>query len=113
MRGQEQIIAARMAGKKPSIVFLNDYPCKTDWFETGEHVTVCTDGDLMTSMDFRFLIGLRVSISALTEQRAKAIFERVKQAGAGVVAACHVQEHQHPLDAAGWSFVYHKELVNG
>ena len=113
MRGQERIIAARMEGKKPTIVFLNDYPCKTNWFETGDHATISTDCDSLSSMDFRFLVGLSVSISAMTEMRAKALFERVKAAGAGVVAACHIQEHLHPLSADGWSSVYRKEVANG
>lgn len=112
MRGHEKVIEARIAGKKPNIVFLNDYPCKTNWFETGEHATVSTDCDSISSLDLRFLVGLRVSISALTEQRAKALFERVKAAGAAVVAACHVQD-LNPLDASGWVNVYHKEAANG
>lgn len=112
MRGQEHIIAARIGGKKPPFVFINDYPCKTDWFENSDHATVCTHGDSLSSMDFRFLTGLKVSISANSEQRAKALFERIKDAGATTVAACHIQAQQHALDQSGWSSVWSREVSN-
>ena len=110
MRGQEKIIEIRASRKKPPFVFVNDYPCKTDWFEWNEHATVCTHGDSLSSMDFRFLIDLNVSISALSESRAKAIFEKVKDAGAAIVAACHVQSEKHPLEQAGWTGLWHKDV---
>jgi DNA (cytosine-5)-methyltransferase 1 len=36
MKGHNTIIASRLCRNKPPFVFVNDYPCKTDWFETGE-----------------------------------------------------------------------------
>lgn len=113
MRGHLEIIAARIDGKKPPFVFINDFPCSTDWLEFGEHATVCTHGDLLSSMDFRFLTGLKVSISAHSEHRAKALFERIKGMGATHVAACHVQAEKHALDQAGWASVWCKESSNG
>lgn len=106
MKGQEKIIACRMAGAVPPFVFVNDYPCKTDWFEFCEHATVCTANDTLSSMDFRFLTGLRVSISATTEERAKALFDRIKAAGAVAVAACHVQTEKPWFDQSGWCEVF-------
>lgn len=111
MRGHDQIIANRLNGFVPSIVFLNDYPCKTDWFDHREHATVCTHGDLLSSMDLRFLTGLKVSISATTEARAKALFKKAKESGAAVVAACHINATEHCLDQTGWSDVFHMEEV--
>jgi hypothetical protein len=113
MRGHGKIIEARMAGQKPPFVFINDYPCKTDWFECHDHATVSTHGDAIHNLDFRFLINLKVSISASTEERAKALFERIKDAGAAVVAACHVQPHLHPEEQSGWAFVWRKEVQHG
>jgi hypothetical protein len=113
MRGHGKIIEARMKRKVPPFVFVNDYPCKTDWFEYGEHATVCTAGDALSGMDFRFLTELKVSISALSEGRAKAIFERVKAAGASVVAACHVVDGCSHHEQTGWSQVWRKEVANG
>jgi len=57
MRGQDQIIQNRMDGKAPSIVFVNDYPCKTDWFEHGEQATICTHKDALRNLDMRFFGG--------------------------------------------------------
>ena len=116
MRGQTEIINARLAGQTPKFVFVNDYPCKTDWFEYREHATVCTHGDMLSSIDFRFLRGLRVSISASTENRAKALFALAKEAGASAVGACHVQDDKPAWDQSGWTeifFAEQKEAVCG
>ena len=111
MRGHENLIRMRVEGLRPKIVFVNDYPCKTDWFDHKEHATVCTENDPLSSLDLRFLVGLRVSISATTESRAKALFERVKAAGAAVVAAVHVQHEKHHTAQSGWCEVFKKEVM--
>jgi hypothetical protein len=111
MRGHGKIIEMRMAGKTPPFVFVNDYPCKTDWFDVGDHATVCTHGDSVSSIDMRFLVGLRVSISATSEGRAKALFESAKRAGAAVVAACHVKPERHQFDQDGWVEIFRKEVA--
>ena len=114
MRGHENIIRMRQAGKRPAFVFVNDWPCDTEWFETGEHVTVCTDGDPMSSLDLRFLIGLRVSVSAHTEERAKALFEACKDAGVEMVGAVHVKSNRRPWEQDGWVEVWKaEEVVHG
>lgn len=106
MKGQEQIIKARIAGAKPAFVFVNDYDCPTDWFEYNDHATVCTAGDNIQALDFRFLVGCKVSISSESESRAKSLFEAIKGAGAGVVAACHMQCEKHASNQAGWHDVW-------
>ena len=111
MRGQDRIISQRMNGYVPSIVFLNDYPCKTDWFDHKEHATVCTSMDALSSLDLRFLVGLRVSITATTLDRAQSLFERTKLAGASVVAACHLQPGVHHTQQNGWTEIFYKEEV--
>lgn len=113
MKGHGKIIEARLAGKKPPFVFLNDYPCKTDWFEFAEHATVCTHGDSINSLDMRFLAGLAVSVSATEENRAKALSDACKAHGARVVAACHVLSSAHSQKQTGWTDVWHKEKANG
>lgn len=107
MRGQEGVIAIRKAGKKPEIVFINDYPCQTNWLENSDHATVCTAGDSLSDMDFWFVVGLTVSISGTTEARAKALAEMCKAAGAEVVASCHVKPMQ-PWEQNGWSEIWRK-----
>lgn len=114
MKGHTEIIELRKRGIKPNIVFLNDYPCKdTDWFENNDHATVCTHGDPLSSLDLRYLVGMRVSITALTEARAKALYRLAIEAGADTVAAGHTQAGVAPHKQSGWSQVYHKELKNG
>ena len=111
MKGHDNLIALRHSGKVPKIVFLNDYPCKTDWFESWDHVTVSTAGDALSSLDLRFLTGLKVSISSESEGRAKALFAKAKWFGAKTVAACHTQPTQ-PHRQTGWTDVYHAPEVN-
>lgn len=85
MRGHETLIQLRAAGRTPKFVFVNDYPCKTDWFHWGDHATVSVAGDPIESIDFRFVKGLKVSISASNKTRAKALFELAKASGAKTV----------------------------
>lgn len=104
MRGHERLIEYRLKGKAPRLVFVNDYPCKTDWHENpGDAVTICTHGDPIETLDLRFLVGLRVSISTPSEKRAKTLFERVKKAGASAVAVCHVQTDRKPWEQNGYA----------
>lgn len=106
MKGHAKIIEARLAGKVPPFVFINDYPCETDWFEFGDHATVCTHGDSIASLDFRFLVGTKVSITADSEARAKALFERAKAAGAVIVGAGHCTPTRN-----GWCEIWHKDAA--
>jgi hypothetical protein len=55
----------------------------------------------------RFLTGLTVSVSSLTEKRAKALFNACKKAGAKTVGAVHVQADKNIWDQSGWCEVYH------
>lgn len=115
MRGHEAIIAMRQAGRRPAFVFVNDWPCDTDWHLHGDHATVCTAGDVVQLLDLRFLVGLRVSVSASSEVRAQALFDHCKAAGAACVAAVHVDSSRQPWDQHGWSGVWHKpaEVAHG
>lgn len=110
MRGHERLIEARINRKSvDGVVFINDYPCKTDWVNWGDSVTVCTVGDIVQTLDLRFLIGLKVSISSQSEIRAKALFEKCKASGAEVVAACHVQPDKRVFEQSGWCEMWRKE----
>lgn len=124
MHGHEPIIAMRLAGTAPQFIFVNDYPDATarDWQNPGEkygevwtpdHATVCTFGDKASALDFRFMTGLKVSITATTEGRAKALFELAKASGAVTVAACHSDPDKSPIGQTGWQEVWNKEAVNG
>jgi hypothetical protein len=104
MRGHEKIIEMRRNRFAPKIVFVNDWPCKTDWFEHQDHATVCTHGDSIEALDLRFLVGLTVSISSHVEVRAKALAKACREACAATVAACHIQPGV--LHGSGWVEVW-------
>lgn len=116
MRGHEPIIKMRLRGKKPAVVFLNDCPCTTsrDWHNPGEkygevwpadHASVCTHGDPLSSLDLRFLVGVRVHVASVSEGRAKALFEKVKGVGAAMVVASS--------QGSGDILFFEQEKVNG
>ena len=111
MHGHEDIIRLRLRGSAPKFVFINDYQCKTDWFDFGDHATVCTAGDSIASLDLRFVAGLQVSLTALTERRAKALAKACKDAGATVVAACHIDPSVPAHKQTGWMEVWRAEEV--
>jgi hypothetical protein len=110
MRGHEHIIAMRMSGTSPEWVFINDYPSPTDWHVFGDHPTVCTHDDVISRLDLRFIVGLKVSISSTDEARAKALFDAAQQAGSHLVGACHVQPDKYPHAQDGWACVWEKSV---
>ena len=109
MLGHAQIIAMRKSGKRPEIVFLNDFPCKTDWAEHGEYATVqIMSHESIESLDLRFLVGLTVSVAGNTEHRAKRLFEACKLAGASTVAACGPTAASDHYAENTWSDLWQK-----
>ena len=108
MNGQEQIISMRRAGRRPSTVFLNDFPCPTDWAALGDHPTIDVHGEQPEWLDLRFLVGLTVSISAATEKRGRRFMDACKKAGAAVVGAGS-NEFKDGRFQAVWSDVWRKE----
>jgi hypothetical protein len=111
MQGQEHIVNMRKHGATPKIVFLNDWLCDTDWYETGDAATVCVHGDSIKMLDLRFLVGLKVSISSESEIRAKALFNTCKAAGCKTVAACHTPKGETSRNPTGWAEVWHSEVA--
>lgn len=106
MRGHEKLIAMRQRGLRPAIVFVNDFLCPTDWFETGDrHVTVSVAGDALHRADLRFLVGLTVSATSYDEARAKALLQACQRAGAAVVGVGHCLG-DGPLRGTGWFEVW-------
>ena len=91
MKGHEHILTLRKQRLKPVIIFLNDYPCKTDWAETEDHATVCIHGDPVETLDLRFLEGCVVSVSTDNENRAKALLDACKKAKANKVLVVEVE----------------------
>jgi hypothetical protein len=113
MRGHEQIIAMRKAGKRPGIVFLNDQPSlpgELDWAQFGEHATVEVYGDTPEALDLRYLIGLTVSITGSSVERAKRFMEACKAAGAETVAAGYSECISGRFEGV-WSEVWRQEVA--
>lgn len=122
MRGHEAIIELRRRGVSPGTVFINDYPCDTDWFNPGakygqvwpsDHATVCTADDAIELLDVRFLVGLTVIACSESESRAKALFERAKSSGAKTVVAFHTVGSTRRDTKTGWHEIYRREYCNG
>lgn len=125
MRGHAPILRMRMAGMRPAIVFLSDFMTtkSKDWHDPGarygevwpaDHATVEIEStENIATLDLRFLAGVRVSISCQTEQRAKALAEACKRAGAITVAATHTYFVSPHRCESGWTEIWHKEAVNG
>lgn len=123
MRGHIPILKMRLQRKRPSIVFFGDFeePTSKDWHDPGakygetwkpDHATVQVEPtDRIGSLDLRFLAGCRVSITGTTEQRAKAMFEACKRAGAVTVAAAHIIFTNDYLCKSGWTEIYQKEVA--
>ena len=121
MRGHSPILRMRLAGTRPRIVFINDFPTADakDWHSPGEkygqrwaadHATVQIDAtDRIASLDLRFLAGVTVSASGSTESRAKELLEACKAAGAATVAATHVIFANPYRCESGWTEVWHQE----
>ena len=86
MRGHLEVIEMRLAGHKPPIVFLSDWPMDKKWRSPNAAPEVSIVGEKPQHADLRFLIGLRVNITCNTEARAKAFFEAAKAAKAEIVA---------------------------
>jgi hypothetical protein len=105
MKGHEGIIAMRRSGKKPTIVFLNDYPCKIGG--PTDHATVDVAGDQPEWLDLRYLVGLTVSISASSEKRSKRFMQACINAGAAVVAAGSAEKVNGRYEAV-WGDVWRK-----
>lgn len=118
MHGHAPILKMRIDGVRPSIVFLNDFrdPSADDWHNPGkgygqswapDHATVQIDPkDRIEALDFRFLKGLRVAAMSLNENRARAILEACKRAGAQTIVASHSIQINECRFKAGWMEVY-------
>lgn len=89
MHGHEPLIAMRKAGKKPTMVFLSDFPEKSNWHETGDYPEISVFHDVPERADLRFLVNLNVTITASTKDRAKALLAACVKAGATSVSTCY------------------------
>lgn len=89
MRGHEHLILMRRNGWLCDGIFVNDYPCNTDWWMfTDSHPTICIDAfDAIELLDWRFCIGTTVHISGREVERTRRIMNACKEAGASKIIA--------------------------
>lgn len=87
MNGHRELIAMRRAGFKPSFVFVNDFPCKTDWAKFGDYPTVSVDGDTPEIEDFRFLVGVTAVVSGFDSERITRISKACEAHAKRVIAS--------------------------
>ncbi len=111
MKGHEDIIRLRQEGLKPIWVYVNDFPCETDWYKQGLPATVCVAGKPLYGLDMRFLVGLHVVANADTEKRAKELFEAIKRSGAEFVAGVEFQPGKHSIEQTGWTDTWWKPIT--
>lgn len=93
MKGHEYIWELRKVHrKKPMCIFINDYPCRdwaTDPDEQGAMPNVVIHGDVIETLDFRFVVGCMVSANSPSERRAKALYNRLKTFKPSVLVVAH------------------------
>lgn len=87
MRGHEQLIALRRAGKAPGLVFVHigRDPMRTwcDWASWSAHAHLEVDPtESIATLDLRCLVGLTVMVSGLDEHRVLALHEACVAASA-------------------------------
>jgi hypothetical protein len=87
MRGHNDLIAMRVAGKVPASVTLYDMPFDTEWAKWGDLPRVCVDKDPVVDLDLRFVVGMVVHIDSHNERRAEQLFQKCIDAGAAIVAS--------------------------
>jgi hypothetical protein len=107
MHGHLPILKMREFGQQPLWVFINDYPCKTDWEQWGDHATVCVDGDNIKTLDLRFLVGCKVSISSESEKRARDLFNACKPYCETVAAGVTLFD-DWKRTYSGWDEIWHR-----
>jgi hypothetical protein len=109
MKGHEGIIKLRQQGLAPAWISLDDFNFPsplTDWEKHGSQPTVCIYKEPIESLDLRFLVNMKVSVTSESEDRAKRLFNACKEAGAKFVAASHTEIHGE-IAKTGWSEIYH------
>jgi hypothetical protein len=109
MKGHEGIIKMRQQGLAPVMISLDDFRFPsplTDWEEYGAQPTVCVHKEPIERLDLRFLVGMKVSITSHTEDRAKRLFDACKAAGAKFVAASHTAMVGE-VAKTGWVEIYY------
>jgi hypothetical protein len=93
MIGHEPLIELRKLGKKPSMVFLTDFDCKPDWQLYNNYPEICVFNEHPLRCDLRLLVGLSVTITASSKERAITFYENCKRSGANLVATTYHQYH--------------------
>tara|TARA_R110000772_G_scaffold7311_1_gene25022 strand:+ start:1659 stop:1970 length:312 start_codon:yes stop_codon:yes gene_type:complete len=89
MKGHENLIQMRTDGYAPDYVFINDFPCETNWNDFNEAVTISTADDNIKLLDLRFIVGMNVLVLATDKLRANDLYKACKQHKAKmVVVSC-------------------------
>lgn len=103
MRGQEHAIAMRRQGITPRMVFI-DLGDASDWPSLWPdncphraHVEIADD-ELLSGLDFRFCVGLKVIVQGKDMGRVRLVSEACLEAGAGEVTAVdHLGSMEHRI----------------
>lgn len=103
MKGHEALLQMRLNGKAPEYVFINDFPCKTDWMLFDEEVTINVDGDALKTLDLRMLVDLKIIAISTNLERAKTLFAVCKKHHPQALYCSHINGIHH---TDGWMGSY-------
>jgi hypothetical protein len=108
MNGHEKLVEMRLKGHAPEWVFINDFPCQTNWFETNEQPTICVAGDNLKQLGFFYLTGLRVVAVSSDLARATYLHSKLIASGAATVASSHIPKDDPHAQLPGWTEIWEK-----
>ena len=98
MDGHRELITMRRAGFKPAFVFVNDFPCQTDWAKWGDHPTICVAGDTPELQDFRFLVGVTAIVGGTDAERVRRVAKACQAHAKRVIASVAVPVTEHRME---------------
>lgn len=90
MTGQQNILALRRAGRKPSYIWVTDF-VKTD----PDRLTVQVNGDTPELEDFRFLVGVTAIVEGQDPGRVERIAKACAKFAARVIASVIVPVNEY------------------
>lgn len=89
MRGHEAIVSLRRKGKRPDVVFI-DLDCPASALKHSVNATVeIAPGEPLQRLDWRWAIGLRISLTGRDAGRVREAARLLSEAGAErVISSC-------------------------
>jgi len=81
VRGQEALIATRMAGYRPQVPVVLHCPLEAWPFQDAPSYVQIAPGERIDRLDLRFVVGLPVVVVGENEERVKTLCKAAQEAG--------------------------------